>query len=105
VVDVESSTWDEGHMVIAVAATQDDQCDSDTGHGGALTIGMEDSMKLIEQQKQVYYVQDVLNHLGEKVETIGKNQDNPQQMNVQHANLDPEEMQWPLSRTWTPKYS
>lgn len=104
VVDVESSTWEDGHCVIAIAATQDDQCDSDTGHGGALTIGMKDSMEIMtNQNRSVYHVQDIIDHLGEKVENIGKAQDNPQQMNVQHVNLDPEEMQWPFIRAWSPQ--
>jgi len=95
IVDVDSNLWDEGHQVIAISAAMDTETDSDTGYGGALTIAISETMKELANNSD-YTVQDVLNRVTKKVHKIGMDNQNQQEVNVQHANLEPVEMRWPL---------
>jgi len=97
VCDIDSRVWNR-HRICSISACQDSQVSVDTGAGGYLTLAMEKAIAdlAIKFGEQEYSVQTLYNRMVKQ----GKRLSARQNMNLMHANFDPQLTAWPLPRPW-----
>lgn len=95
--DVDSYSWKQ-HRIVSISACQDNEESTDTGRGGILTIAMDKAMSdlALSRGDQEYSIDEVYQRAVRYAGSIS----NDQELNIQHANMDPTNSAWPLPHPW-----
>lgn len=94
--DIDSHAWK--HRILSISACQDDEEATDTGRGGLLTIALEKTIKelAVSRGKKEYSIESLYTRCHKHAQSMT----NEQELELQHANLDPKCTPWPLPHPW-----